>query len=54
MLLVYFAWRKEPIGVLSQATGWFIYVRNLWLIYRRPALQPSPGEDPAPEPGLGA
>jgi lipid-A-disaccharide synthase-like uncharacterized protein len=50
MLLVYFAWRKEPIGVLGQATGWFIYVRNLWLIYRRPALRPSPGEDPAPEP----
>ncbi len=36
MLLVYFLWRKEPIGVLGQATGWFIYVRNLWLIHRRP------------------
>lgn len=35
MLLVYFGWRKEPIGVLGQATGWFIYVRNLWLIHRR-------------------
>lgn len=35
MLLVYFVWRKEPIGVLGQATGWFIYVRNLWLIHRR-------------------
>jgi len=33
MLLIYFMWRKEPIGVLGQATGWFIYVRNLWLIY---------------------
>lgn len=33
MLLVYFIWRKEPIGILGQATGWFIYVRNLWLIY---------------------
>lgn len=33
MLLVYFLWRKEPIGVLGQATGWFIYVRNLWLIH---------------------
>ena len=37
MLLVYFFWRKEPIGVLGQATGWFIYVRNLWLIHRGPA-----------------
>ena len=33
MLLVYFVWRKEPIGVLGQATGWFVYVRNLWLIH---------------------
>jgi lipid-A-disaccharide synthase-like uncharacterized protein len=33
MLLVYFLWRKEPVGVLGQATGWFIYVRNLWMIY---------------------
>ncbi len=37
MLLIYFIWRKEPIGVLGQATGWFIYVRNLWLIHRPPA-----------------
>jgi lipid-A-disaccharide synthase-like uncharacterized protein len=52
MLLVYFLWRKEPIGVLGQATGWFIYVRNLWLIHRR-APPPSVAEDPAPEAGLG-
>lgn len=34
MLLVYFVWRKEPIGVLGQATGWFVYVRNLWMIHK--------------------
>ena len=33
MLVIYFIWRKEPIGILGQATGWFIYVRNLWFIY---------------------
>ncbi len=33
MLLVYFVWRKEPVGFFGQATGWFIYVRNLWFIY---------------------
>ncbi len=33
MLLVYFIWRKEPVGFFGQATGWFIYVRNLWFIY---------------------
>lgn len=52
MLLVYFGWRREPIGVLGQATGWFIYVRNLLLIHRRPGEPPAATEDPAPEPGL--
>lgn len=33
MLVIYFIWRKEPIGILGQATGWFVYVRNLWFIY---------------------
>ena len=55
MLLVYFLWRKEPIGVLGQATGWFIYVRNLWLIHRTGAGADavSVTEDPAPEAELG-
>lgn len=39
MLLVYFLWRREPIGVLGQATGWGIYVRNLWLIHRKPVAR---------------
>ncbi len=34
MLLVYFIWRRDIVGVLGQSTGWMIYVRNLWLIYR--------------------
>jgi lipid-A-disaccharide synthase-like uncharacterized protein len=33
MLLAYFIWRKDIIGVLGQGTGWIIYLRNLWLIY---------------------
>ncbi len=33
MLLTYFIWRRDVVGVLGQATGWLIYVRNLWLIY---------------------
>ncbi len=41
MLLVYFMWRWDPIGILGQAFGWFIYVRNLWLIYRKPSTSPS-------------
>lgn len=34
LLIVYFVWRKDAVGVLGQATGWFIYLRNLRLIYR--------------------
>lgn len=35
MLIVYFIWRKEIVGVLGQSTGWAIYIRNLWFIYGR-------------------
>lgn len=34
MLVVYFLWRKDVVGVLGQGAGWVIYLRNLWLIYR--------------------
>ena len=34
MLLVYFVWRRDAVGILGQATGWVVYGRNLWLIYR--------------------
>ena len=27
-----FAWRRDPVGVMGQATGWFVYVRNLWFL----------------------
>ncbi len=34
MLLVYFIWRRDIVGILGQATGWIIYIRNLLLIHR--------------------
>jgi len=34
MLLIYFIWRRDIVGIMGQATGWFIYVRNLVLIRR--------------------
>jgi lipid-A-disaccharide synthase-like uncharacterized protein len=34
MLLVYFIWRRDVVGILGQATGWIIYIRNLILIQR--------------------
>ena len=35
MLMAYFGWRRDPVGLLGQSFGWFIYVRNLWFIYRK-------------------
>lgn len=33
MLLAYFIWRQDIVGVFGQATGWLIYARNLWLLH---------------------
>ncbi len=48
MLMAYFLWRRDPIGLLGQAFGWFIYIRNLWMIYRpaseSPAVIAPPGD----------
>lgn len=32
MLVAYFLWRRDVVGVMGQAFGFFIYVRNLYLI----------------------
>jgi lipid-A-disaccharide synthase-like uncharacterized protein len=53
MLLIYFLWRKDVVGVLGQTTGWTIYMRNLWLIYRR-SLRRRLAADPSPRPPLSA
>ncbi len=45
MLLVYFIWRRDIVGVLGQSAGWLIYARNLRLIY---------GDPHPPSQGLGA
>lgn len=52
MLILYFIWRKDIVGVLGQATGWLIYVRNLWMIHKPNHGQVSVTMDPAPEPEL--
>lgn len=38
MLVAYFAWRGDIVGILGQSLGLFIYVRNLVLI-RRAAMR---------------
>jgi len=48
MLLVYFAWRRDIVGVVGQSTGVFVYGRNLVLIHRQrlasvPAARGAPG-----------
>lgn len=42
LLLAYFTWRVDIVGILGQLTGWAIYVRNLWLIYRPAASTIAP------------
>ncbi|MEM9294589.1 MAG: lipid-A-disaccharide synthase N-terminal domain-containing protein [Planctomycetota bacterium] len=54
MLLCYFGWRKEWVGVLGQCTGWFVYVRNLWMIHSphppQAAAEATPQAPPATPP----
>jgi lipid-A-disaccharide synthase-like uncharacterized protein len=56
MLLTYACYRKDPVFILGQGLGVFIYVRNLMLIARRRSVvrQRHPGlfagQDPADEP----
>ncbi|HEY0008995.1 MAG TPA: lipid-A-disaccharide synthase N-terminal domain-containing protein [Tepidisphaeraceae bacterium] len=52
MLMVYFLWRQDPIGLLGQTFGWFIYIRNLWMIYRPKSAPADLTADPASEPAV--
>ena len=50
-LLSYAIYRQDPVFIVGQAAGLFIYSRNLWFIYRRRSgagsdpLSPSPGSE---------
>ena len=33
ILLAYAIWRRDPVFILGQSLGFFIYMRNLWLIF---------------------
>ncbi len=33
ILLAYAIWRADPVFILGQSLGFFIYARNLWLIH---------------------
>ncbi|MDO5621717.1 MAG: lipid-A-disaccharide synthase N-terminal domain-containing protein [Paracoccus sp. (in: a-proteobacteria)] len=38
-LLAYAIHRRDPVFILGQSLGTFIYIRNLWLIYANRARQ---------------
>ena len=46
MLLTYFIWRKDIVGVLGQGLGWMIYLRNLAMIYRGRGVDQDNDPDP--------
>lgn len=35
-LLAYAIYRLDPVFIIGQGAGLFVYARNLWFIYRRP------------------
>jgi len=35
LLLTYFVWRQDPVGILGQASGIVIYARNIRLIHKK-------------------
>ena len=37
VLLIYAIHRLDPVFILGQATGLFVYARNLYFIHKRPA-----------------
>lgn len=41
-LLAYAIYRHDPVFILGQSAGLFVYLRNLWLIYRARASLAEP------------
>jgi lipid-A-disaccharide synthase-like uncharacterized protein len=37
LLFAYSIWRLDPVFIMGQSLGVFIYARNLYLIHRQPA-----------------
>lgn len=35
-LLAYAIWRRDPVFIVGQGAGLFVYARNLYLIYQQP------------------
>lgn len=39
LLLIYAIHRRDPVFILGQTTGVFIYLRNLYFIHRKPRTE---------------
>lgn len=48
ILLVYAIHRMDPVFIVGQATGLFIYLRNIYLIYKKPASKGFSSKDNEP------
>jgi lipid-A-disaccharide synthase-like uncharacterized protein len=46
MLFLYALYRRDPVFVLGQGLGLFVYVRNLWLIRREKRSAPLAPPEP--------
>jgi lipid-A-disaccharide synthase-like uncharacterized protein len=40
-LLLYALWRRDPVFILGQGAGLFVYARNLYFVLRDPERVPS-------------
>lgn len=47
-LLAYAIYRRDPVFIVGQGSGLFIYFRNLILIRRQADSQPTPAAEPPP------
>jgi lipid-A-disaccharide synthase-like uncharacterized protein len=47
-LTLYAIHRGDPVFIVGQGMGLFIYLRNLWLIYKEPRQPERPADGPHP------
>jgi lipid-A-disaccharide synthase-like uncharacterized protein len=45
VLLAYAIHQRDPVFIVGQATGFFIYTRNLWFIHRHVPVAPATEAD---------
>src|SRR5262249_58886571 len=48
ILLIYAIHRRDPVFILAQGAGLFVYLRNLYLIRRKHPLLAAPGASSPP------